>query len=139
MKQYPLIMVVEDETVLLQTIAMKLDQVGVETLSCTSSDQCVDYLENIEELPDAIWLDYYLKGSQNALKLLTTIKGRSEWKDIPAVIVSNSASQEKINSMMALGANHYILKADYKLSEIVDFFLAFINDNEAGKRRDPVN
>lgn len=127
-RKTPVVMVVEDESILLQTIADKLKTEGFETVSCTTTDQCLDYVENLKELPDAIWLDYYLEGSHNALTLLSQLQKKPDWKNIPTVIVSNSASKDKVDAMLAMGAKKYILKAEHRLSDIVNIFREFIDD-----------
>lgn len=124
-KQHPTIMVVEDEVLLLQAITKKLKLSGIDVLSCASGQQAVDYLDNLEELPDAVWLDYYLK-DMNGLAFMQKLKDNQKWTDIPVVVVSNSASPEKVSNMMALGAKKYLLKAEYRLDEIITMLKDFI-------------
>jgi len=126
----PTIMVVEDETLLLQAITKKLKLSGMDVLSCASGEQAVDYLNNLEELPDAVWLDYYLK-DMNGLAFMQELKQNEKWIGIPVIVVSNSASPDKVNNMLALGAKKYILKAEYRLDEIISMIRDFINDNQA--------
>jgi CheY-like chemotaxis protein len=113
------IMVVEDETLLLQAITKKLKLSGLDVVSCASGQQALDYLESMDDkLPDAVWLDYYLK-DMNGLAFMQTIKQSPKWSNIPVVVVSNSASPEKVTNMLALGARKYILKAEFRLDEII--------------------
>lgn len=127
--QNPTIMVVEDETLLLQAITKKLKLTGIEVLSCASGQQAIDYLNSLDELPDAVWLDYYLK-DMNGLAFMQALKQNPAWSDIPVIVVSNSASPEKVSNMLALGAKKYILKAEYRLDEIIGMIRGFINDNK---------
>jgi two-component system chemotaxis response regulator CheY len=127
-KENPTIMVVEDETLLLQAITKKLKFSQMDVLSCASGQQAVDYLNNLDELPDAIWLDYYLK-DMNGLAFMQELKGNPKWMGIPVIVVSNSASPEKVHNMLALGARKYLLKAEYRLDEIIAMIRDFINDN----------
>lgn len=126
-KQNPTIMVVEDEVLLLQAITKKLKLSDMDVLSCSSGQQAVDYLNSIDELPDAIWLDYYLK-DMNGLAFMQEIKNNPKWADIPVLVVSNSASPEKVHNMLGLGAKKYILKAEYRLDEIIAMIRDFIAD-----------
>ncbi len=128
--QNPTIMVVEDETLLLQAITKKLKLSGMDVLSCSSGQQAVDYLSSLDELPDAVWLDYYLK-DMNGLAFMQELKANSKWTEIPVLVVSNSASPDKVNNMLALGAKKYILKAEYRLDEIISMIRQFIVDNSA--------
>lgn len=124
-KTSPTIMVVEDENLLLQAITKKLKLSGMDVLSCASGQQAVDYLDNLDELPDAVWLDYYLK-DMNGLAFMQTLKSNPKWEDIPVLVVSNSASPDKVNNMLGLGAKKYILKAEYRLDEIIEMIKDFI-------------
>lgn len=121
-------MVVEDETLLLQAITKKLKLSNMDVLSCASGKQAIDYLTSLEELPDAIWLDYYLK-DMNGLAFMQELKTSPKWANIPVLVVSNSASPDKVHNMLALGARKYILKAEYRLDEIIGMIHDFINDN----------
>lgn len=122
-------MIVEDETLLLQAISKKLKLSGLDVISCASGQQAIDYLENLDNLPDAVWLDYYLK-DMNGLAFMQQLKETPKWSKIPVVVVSNSASPDKVHNMLGLGARKYILKAEYRLDEIVEMILGFIKDAE---------
>lgn len=126
----PTIMVVEDEQLLLQAITKKIKLVDMDVLSCSSGKQAIDYLESLEALPDAIWLDYYLK-DMNGLAFMQQIKSNKKWEDIPVLVVSNSASPEKVTNMLGLGAKKYILKAEYRLDQIIDIIKEFIEEGGA--------
>ncbi len=124
-------MVVEDETLLLQAITKKLKLSGMDVLSCASGQQAIDYLKSLDELPDAVWLDYYLK-DMNGLAFMQELKANDLWMKMPVIVVSNSASPDKVNNMLALGARKYILKAEYRLDEIIAMIREFIADNADG-------
>ncbi|MGF7228740.1 MAG: response regulator [Candidatus Saccharibacteria bacterium] len=128
-KQHPTIMVVEDETLLLQAITKKLKLSDMDVLSCASGQQAVDYLGSLDEMPDAIWLDYYLK-DMNGLAFMQELKQNPKWENIPVLVVSNSASPDKVSNMLGLGAKKYILKAEYRLDEIIGMIRDFIDGND---------
>lgn len=134
--QTPTIMVVEDETLLLQAITKKLKLSGMDVLSCASGQQAVDYLESLDELPDVVWLDYYLK-DMNGLAFMQELKQNPKWENIPVLVVSNSASPEKVHNMLGLGAKKYILKAEYRLDEIIAIIRDFIADRGEGAQPQP--
>ncbi len=130
-------MVVEDETLLLQAITKKLKLSNMDVVSCASGQQAVDYLTNMDEMPDAVWLDYYLK-DMNGLGFMQELKNNPKWANIPVLVVSNSASPDKVHNMLALGAKKYILKAEYRLDEIIAMISGFIEDpSEAASAQPP--
>ena len=111
---------------LLQAITKKLKLSGLDVISCASGQQAIDYLLSIDHLPDAVWLDYYLK-DMNGLAFMQQLKENPKWNKIPVIVVSNSASPDKVHNMLGLGARKYILKAEYRLDEIVEMILGFIH------------
>lgn len=133
-KANPTVMVVEDENLLLQAITKKLKLSGMDVLSCASGQQAIDYLGTIDEMPDAVWLDYYLK-DMNGLAFMQELKSNPKWEDIPVLVVSNSASPDKVSNMLGLGAKKYILKAEYRLDEIITMIRDFIADGGAEKEK----
>ncbi len=122
------VMVVEDEALLLQAICLKFTKIGINVISCTTGEQALGYLQDLEKLPDAIWLDYYLT-DMNGLDFIQKLKTHEDWLKIPIIVVSNSASDEKTKNMLALGIKKYIIKADYRLEEIVDILETVIKEN----------
>jgi DNA-binding response OmpR family regulator len=123
----PLIMIVEDEIMLLNAICIKLNKRGYDTVSCTSGRQALDYLKSLPKLPNGIWLDYQLR-DLNGLEVMAAIKESEYWNGVPVFVVSNSASQEKMLNMLALGAKKYFLKAEHKLDEIIDGISTYLNN-----------
>jgi CheY-like chemotaxis protein len=127
--QNPKIMVIEDEGLLLQAITKKLKLNNIETVSCVNGEQALDYLKDMPELPDAIWLDYHLSG-MDGLTLMRLLKENTLWQNIPVFVVSNSASPEKVTNMLALGAKQYLIKAEHRLDEIIKTIRDFIVKNK---------
>ena len=127
-KQYT-ILIVEDEELLLRAVSKKLEISGYMTVSCCTGKQALDYLDNFPELPSAIWLDYYLK-DMNGLEFLEAVKKNPRFKDIPVFVISNSANPEKVSRMLALGATKYLLKAEYRLDDIIVVLGSFIESSQ---------
>lgn len=120
------VMVVEDEALLLEAIGKKLKLEGIESVLCPGGKQAIEYLnKNGDRLPGAIWLDYYLK-DMDGLAFMGRLKQNPRWQNIPVIVVSNSASSDKVKSMLALGAKKYLLKAEYRLDDIIKTIKEFI-------------
>jgi DNA-binding response OmpR family regulator len=122
------ILVVEDEPLILQAINKKLTKHGYSPILCEEGFKALSYLDTHTETPAAIWLDYYLP-DLNGLELLTRIKKNPSWAKIPVMVVSNSASDEKVDAMLKLGANKYLLKADHKLEDVINILGNLIAEN----------
>lgn len=123
------VLVIEDEEVLLSAISKKLTQSGFRVVTCDSAVKALDYLKDLEELPNIIWLDYYLE-DMNGLEFMDKLNENPLWKKIPVVVVSNSASPNKVQAIIDKGARNYLLKSDYKLSEISDILLGYLKDSK---------
>lgn len=107
--------------------SLSQQRVGVESVSARSISQAFDYLNDVPDVC-AIWLDHYLLGKEDGIHLLSEIKGsESKYKDIPVFVVSNTASKEKQEAYMQLGANEYFIKSNTSLSDIVDAISKAIN------------
>lgn len=128
------IMVIEDEELLQEAISKKLQLSGLHVISCTSGKDALKKLMNIPTPPNAIWLDYYLK-DMNGLEFMQELKKSPKLANIPVIVVSNSASLQKVNSMLALGAKQYLLKAEHRLDDIITTITAFIT-NESNEPKD---
>lgn len=124
------VVVVEDEEMLLEVITRKLKTIGFEVVSCISAKQALEYLKSMKEPPDVIWLDYYLE-DMNGLDFMRMLKADTVLSKIPVVVVSNSASAEKREAMLSLGAKMYILKAQHRLDEIVDSIKGMLQENKS--------
>ena len=123
------LLVVEDEPLLLEIIGKKLEKEKIQVLLADSAKKGFEFLANEKKLPDAIWLDYYIKDI-TGLDFVIELKKHEKWADIPVIVVSNSASTEKVNSMLALGVDKYLLKANFRLEDIIKEVNDLITKNE---------
>ena len=122
------ILIVEDETALLQAITTKMEKSGFKTVGCTTAEQALDYLKNLTEVPDAIWLDYYLGGSMNGVEFLERVKQNEKWSNISVLVVSNTATEGNIDRMVSLGIEKYFVKAENKLGDMIGHMNDLIKD-----------
>ena len=112
-------MIIEDEVMLLQAVEKKLKNLGFKTISFTRATDALRYFKDGGEKPKAIWLDYYLEDDIDGIAFMQKLNEDTELSSIPVIVVSNSASQDKVNAMVALGVKKYVLKAENKLEDIV--------------------
>src|SRR3989338_999013 len=125
----PTVLVVEDEVMLLQAICKKLKSSNINTLSATSAQQALDYLKNLSRVPEAIWLDYYL-GDSDGITFMKKLRSYKKFANIPVMVISNSASPQKVQSMYKLGIKKYLIKADHRLDEIITDLKELIKSNK---------
>ena len=68
--------------------------------------------------PDIILLDLILPGV-DGFEILSRIKKDDRLKDIPVIVLSNLGQQEDIDRAMSLGAQDFMVKANFTLEEII--------------------
>lgn len=112
------IVILEDEEMLRVAIEKKLQSTGFETRSFADAAEALEYIKGAQPKPDGVWLDYYLEGDMDGIDFMEQLNQDDTLAKIPVFVVSNSASQEKIDAMRALGAKGYFLKAENRLEDI---------------------
>ena len=118
MNTKPIVMVIEDEELLLQAITKKLKLNNMDVIACSNGHQAIDQFKNLKNKHGAIWLDYYL-GDMDGINFMEKLRSHKELANIPVLVVSNSASPDKVHRMLALGAKEYFIKAEHRLDELV--------------------
>ena len=121
------VLIVEDEHLLLNAISKKLAISGIEAIECGSGEHAIETLAKLERMPDVIWLDYHLKG-MDGMEFMSELKKKDAWTKIPVIVVSNSASSDKVYGMLALGAKKYLLKAEHRLDDIIESVRQLANE-----------
>lgn len=123
-------LVVEDERPLLEAIRMKLEKSGFDVVGARKVEEALNHMKDIERI-DAVWLDHYLLGSENGLDFLARIKQEdSKWKNVPIFVVSNTASPEKMQTYLRLGAVKFYIKAEKRLEEIIADIKTFLENGK---------
>ena len=89
----------------------------------------MEHVNNDMEMPDAIWLDYYL-GDMDGINFMEKLRSQKDLAKIPVLVVSNSASPDKVHRMLALGAKEYLIKAEHRLDELVTEIKKFIENEK---------
>src|SRR3989304_5252314 len=110
------ILVVEDEPALLEAVKLKLVKLEFDALTATTGEEALTTLS--QKKPNLVWLDVLLPG-MNGLEVLRKIREKTETKDLPVVIVSVSASPEKIKQAFALNVLDYIVKSEFTIDAII--------------------
>ncbi|MDD4901631.1 MAG: response regulator [Patescibacteria group bacterium] len=110
------ILVIEDELPLREAISIKLAKEGFLCLLAETAEAGLKILE--QEKPDLIWLDLLMPG-MGGFAFLEKIRQQPKLRDLPVVIVSVSASPEKIRLAFGLNVVDYLVKSQFRLADIV--------------------
>jgi|SRR3989304_7583544 len=122
------ILVIEDEAPLQDAIKLKLEKEGgFRYLTATTGEAALAILN--KERPDLIWLDLLMPG-MGGFTFLEKLRQNPSLANLPVIIVSVSASPEKIRRAFELNVVDYLVKSQYKLDDIIKRVKTFISDRE---------
>jgi len=111
------ILVIEDDPAIRKAVAEGLRQDDFEVETGGDAEQGMEILGRFE--PNLILLDLILPG-KNGFEFLKEIKASVKLSKIPVIILSNLGDQEEVQQALKLGAEDFLIKADYNLSEVVE-------------------
>lgn len=110
------ILIVEDDTFLKNLASTKMTKEGYQVLLAGTAEEMTTILET--ETPDIILLDLLLPGT-DGFGILKKIRENIKLLDTPVIIFSNLSEEKDIAQARALGANHFMIKSNFTLDEIV--------------------
>ncbi len=111
------VLVVEDEEILLTGLKEELESGGYTVQGASDG---VEGLEKVKSFkPELILLDL-LMPKMDGMEMLQKLKADSETRDVPVVILTNLSDYEKISEALSLGAMDYLVKANYKLEDLLE-------------------
>lgn len=111
------ILIVEDEEILLTALSEELKQEGFNVVGAKDGIEGVE--ATIKEKPDLVLLDLVMP-RLDGIGALKQMKDNAEIRDIPVVILTNLSDYDKISDALSLGAMDYLVKANYRLEDLVN-------------------
>ena len=112
----PKILLAEDDPLLIDIYSTKLTEKGFDVVVANSGNKVFDML--CKEKPALILLDIVLP-HMYGWEVLEQIKKDPSTKDTKVIILSNLGQKEEIDKGMQLGAEKYLIKAQYTPSQVV--------------------
>jgi len=111
------ILLVEDDAVISEMYANKFKDEGFEIFLAKDGEEAL--AKTLEIVPDLVLLDVVLP-KMDGFEVLRKIKENPGLKNIRIIFLTNSAEKEDVNKGMALGAEAYIVKADYTPGKVAE-------------------
>ena len=111
------VLIIEDDKFLSELISTKLDKEGYAVEIALDGES--GYKKAVETQPDIVLLDIMLPGI-DGFEVLEKIKKEPATKNLPVIILSNFGQEDKVERGLALGAQDYLVKANFTTGEIVD-------------------
>jgi CheY-like chemotaxis protein len=111
------ILFVEDEAALQQALGEALRQSGYKVIKAT--DGAVGVRLAKSENPDLILLDLIMP-NKDGYEVLEELKQDIKTSQIPVIVLTNLEGMKDVERAIAAGANNYLVKTHYELSEVIE-------------------
>jgi DNA-binding response OmpR family regulator len=118
------ILVVEDDKFLRSLTVKRLSEENYEVITAVDGNSGLSTA--VDEKPDLVLLDLLLPG-MSGFEVLEKMKADDQAKDIPVVVFSNLGQREDIEKAKTLGANDYLIKANFTLDDVVEKVDNYLN------------
>ncbi len=113
------ILVIEDETPLLDSYAELVQNAGYIALKARDGYQGLDTLANNLDQIDLVLLDLMMPGV-DGLEVLKTVRNNEEkYGKMPIVILTNMTSESVVKEAFDIGATSYLVKTDLDYEGLV--------------------
>ncbi len=110
------IVIVEDEAFLLSSLAKRFTGEGFTVFPVKSGKDARETA--LREHPDAMLLDIILP-DVDGLEILRKLRKDAWGKTMLVIVLSNVKSADRVSEAMELGVTDFLVKADWKLEDIV--------------------
>lgn len=110
------ILIIEDEELLQNSIKDFLLMENFEVVTASDGEMGVKLTKS--EKPDLVLLDVILP-KKDGFGVLEEIRADEETKKIPVILLTNLEGADDVDRAFNLGVKAYLVKANYKLEEIV--------------------
>jgi len=111
------ILIIEDDDFLRSLAVTKLEKEGFTVLM--AADGQAGLATATAEIPDLIILDLMLP-VMSGFDVLKSIKAADATKNIKVIVFSNLGEDSDIKTCLDMGANDYLIKANFTLDELVE-------------------
>lgn len=127
------ILIVEDETPLLDTYAEILTSEGYEVVKAPDGYKGLEELAKHKDSVGLIFLDLMMQG-MDGLEVLRNIKSDSQKYGTASIIVlTNMTSERVIKEAFSIGANSYLIKSELEAEDMIKEANAVLGANTPAK------
>ncbi len=111
------ILFAEDEPNLQLILSDVLSGAGYKVLKALDGVEALDILS--KESVDLVLLDLIMP-KKDGFEVLKEMKANDKIKNIPVIVLTNLEGSSDIEKALSLGATTYLVKANYKLDEVLE-------------------
>ncbi len=102
------VLIVEDDEHIAYLLEYMLQREGFATI-CAADGRQAERIIAAEAPPALVVLDYMLP-YRSGLELISMIRARTEWKDVPAMMLTAKSQEQDIVACLDAGVNDYVVK-----------------------------
>ncbi len=117
------VLIVEDDEFLRSLAAKRLEKDGLAVKDAVNGEAALAAIK--EQKFDLILLDLLLPGT-DGFAVLEQARGIENGKEVPIVVFSNLGEKADIERAKKLGANDFLVKANFTLDDIVSKIHAYL-------------
>ena len=118
------ITIVEDDDFLRSLAVTKLEKEGFTVTTAANGQEGLNLITT--STPELLILDLMLP-VMSGFDVLKAIKANDATKNIKVIVFSNLGEQSDIKTCLDLGANDYLVKANFTLDELVEKIKGLLN------------
>jgi two-component system phosphate regulon response regulator PhoB len=111
------ILIIEDDEFLRSLAAKRLEKDGYNVLAAAEGDSGLKMAE--EQAPGIILLDLLLPG-MSGFEVLEKLRSNESTRSTPVIVFSNLGQKEDVEKAKGLGANDFLIKANFTLDDVVE-------------------
>lgn len=111
------VLIVEDDNFLRSLTAKRLEKEGYKVAVAIDGESALVTAK--DENPDLILLDLLLPGL-DGFAVLGKLKANADLKKVPVIVFSNLGQKEDIEKAKLLGADEFLIKANFTLDDVMD-------------------
>jgi two-component system chemotaxis response regulator CheY len=105
----PTAILVDDEPQMAKAVQMFFKLLKYQTQYFQNAKEFAQYLLAAPTLPDVVLLDMNMP-QVTGLEILKWLRGSERFKDLPVIVLSSETQPQFVDSVIAAGANEYLLK-----------------------------
>jgi len=102
----PQILFVEEDPILMEITAFRLELLGYEVVTCQSAERAIEWLH--EQLPTLIIVDHVLPG-MDGIEFINRLSNDTRTSDVPIILLSTNGDLEDVQKAYNAGADDYLV------------------------------
>ena len=104
------VLVVDDSAAIRKILQRVLEQIGIDIGTIYEAADGKEALKKLEAHDIGLVLSDIIMPNMDGLQLLTAVRARREWRDIPVIMITTEGSQNRVMDALQLGAKGYVRK-----------------------------